>query len=284
MPKPKLDAIILAIALFISVSPIYRLIGQGEGRDDKLEGSSAKLEGDGKELIFFEGKFYDLRKAGALEPRFQDLLGSAERDRLALAARVNESYDGYVANVDYFLDWFYGLGSGSPRAGNPAGDSGQFLRDQLALKLATGQDQKSFSEELLSLNDDFLALTGTLARLKSDLAACEAPGPNPAPPAGGTDSASPPWPRTVTRSQTELEALGRALKALEGEALVLGPGSPLITAISARDTFIVAQQAIAYRPSNPDLTKLVSRQRFKEEILDSIGQQRRLALAFLSAR
>ncbi|MDR2367790.1 MAG: hypothetical protein LBF58_06745 [Deltaproteobacteria bacterium] len=269
MSTPKLSAVILAIALFIVISPIYKMFDNSYGSN--IGGNKRAKDNGNAEPIFFEGKYYDQKMAGALEPRFQAIVGLAGAERLAMRERVNGLFDGYAAGVDRFLDWFYGLGRGD----GPAGvEAGRFLREGLALALRDNPGQRAFSEGLKALGDRHSDMAGKLAGLRADLALCEVPaGPAAAvAPAGGA------WPWAVSRSQADLEALGRALEALGSGEFEVGPGSPLMAAISGLGSFVAAQNAIAYPAPDPDLGKLVSRQTFRAEILGAIDQGRQRAL------
>ncbi|MDR2302480.1 MAG: hypothetical protein LBF38_10625 [Deltaproteobacteria bacterium] len=295
MFNAKLKATILAIVIFMALSPVYKLISRNYAEGNQDNGQTNADKNRPKRTIFFAGKYYDQTKTQALERRYGDILGSIQRQRLALDAQINDRFDYFVSNVDNFLDWFYDLQNSSLYSEPIKEDSVKFLKYQLALRLQNNFDQNLFLNDINELNNVILSLNTRLAELQSELAACEVPsaagrvsdsGPGPG---GGSASGQALtqearfFPQGLIKSQEELVRLGQGVKGLEGELLALGPGSPLIETISNRDSFVVAKNVIAYPASNPDLRQLINRQKFREEILESIELNRKRTLEALGA-
>jgi hypothetical protein len=101
------------------------------------------------------------------------------------------------------------------------------------------------------------------------------------PAASGPLALAPPaklWAQSLPKSQDDLERLGQAAQDLEGQLGSLGPGSPLIEIIALSQSFVLAQNLIAYPPAQPDLGQLVNRPKFRAEILESLSLARQKSL------
>jgi hypothetical protein len=282
MFSSKIETIILAIALFVAVSPIYSLVSSSFSDNKEAANSPSSDNSLDKEIVFFEGKYYDQKKTRALEPQFNEFKGLLDQERSDLMVLINKNFNNYSANVDSFLDWFYDLKHSSINLDKAQQNSSKFLKDQLAQQLGPRPERRDIMVALDLLNSRLKLLSHQLDELTWSLADCETPASAElSAVVAASNLPTSTWPLNVTQSQAELADLEIVLKTLASDFLLLSPDSPLITGIAERSSFIVAQNILAYPPSNPNLDLLVSRPIFKQDIVESIISVRHQAMAFL---
>jgi hypothetical protein len=161
MFRAKTKHTVLAMAIFLAVSPIYGMLAGFSGEAGQPGGdalAAARPCGPGL--------------AAGLGPGPLLLALSAERERLAARRAIGAYFDLRRDNVDSFLDWLYGPGAGWLRA--TAQDPRAFTGEALARGLGRGLSGDSFLADLERLSVKVLGLAGEALRAGEGLGPCAA--------------------------------------------------------------------------------------------------------------
>jgi hypothetical protein len=119
-----------------------------------------------------DGKYYDQlaveELVGEMKGRSEELFGKLESEVVPL---VNASFDARLANVDSYLDWYYSLPADYERLGNLiTGSVESYASEQFKAKIEEGIDDSQISGKLEELSGQAEALK---TEFETRLADCE---------------------------------------------------------------------------------------------------------------